>query len=642
MSETSHVDAWSAVYRYRPFVVLMAAVLIVVLLPSSRTGRSRDASRVAAAGETSNPAGGGPGEAATTGGEVGGAAATATGPAGPGNGSSAVRRAGTSGSTATGTATSGASAGWPGIGTPEALAGPFCDRATGRLKFGEGSFPYMPPCARPWPKGTVNGGATAPQGVTADAITLSVVSGGSSTDTSTNRGNVEQGTKDIVAMWARTYETYGRQIKVANNDFGASGGIPDDTQQRAMAVQVAGQHPFAALVFGSEYGAMGTLVRELARRGIVTIAYAAWRDYEAFPGYIWEPKLDPNSEVQYCLSADYIKKKLIGKPARWAGEADFKVSTRKFGLVYDQAIDGKQIDKCFANTGVKPDSVVTYTADPSVFAQQAPTIISKLKAAGITTIIGGTDFINQASFTRQATNQQYFPEWLDIGVGGLDLDLLVRLEDTQQTDHYFGFGGLPADAPGYNWRGTPLLDWYFGANSPAWRQQGGSGPNTVIVLDYVQVFMSGIHMAGPNLNPASFRAGMFATPQYGGMACNCVTTWRNAWGPGLLPPDLGANNYVGPSDITEFWWDNKAVGPDYFGLGTAPGLFRYMYKGQRKGWVNSFTPGEPPAFDSANTITNNDVQKQPARDRTPSYPCRTRNPTYSTADAWGPCPSGGG
>jgi hypothetical protein len=461
-------------------------------------------------------------------------------------------------------------------------------------------------------------------------------------DNNQDRGQVAQSKKDMMAVWAQTYETYGRQVKVVVDDFGGS--APDDTQQRAMAVQVAGRHPFAALVLHSEYGAMATLVRELARRGIVTIAYAAWRDYENFPGYIWEPKTDSNSEVQYCLSAEYIERKLIGKPARWAGQPDFRVSTRKFGLVYDKAIDGKQIDKCFASVGLKPDLEITYTQDPSVFSQESPTIVSKLKAAGITTIIGGTDFLNQTSFTRQATSQQYFPEWLDIGVGGLDVDVLIRLQDTQQTDHYFGFGGLPPGAPSYNWRTGPVMDWYYGKNSPSWRSGGtaASGPETIFSMDYDQVFMSGIHMAGPNLNAASFRAGMLATPQYGGVACRCLTTWRNAWGPGILPPVLGQVNYVGPSDISEFWWDNKAVGPDFLGLATAPGLFRYIYKGQRKGLVNAFTPGEPPAFDTANTITNNDVQQQPAQDRTPTYPCRTRNPTYSTADAWGPCPSGGG
>jgi hypothetical protein len=399
------------------------------------------------------------------------------------------------------------------------------------------------------------------------------------------------------------------------------------------------------LIFGSEYGALGTLVRELARRGIITIAYAAWRDYEAFPGYVWEPKMSPNSEVGYCLGAQYVKKRLMGKPARWAGQPDFQVTTRKFGLVYDQAIDGKVIDKCFANAGVKPDVVVTYNQDPSVFAQQASTITSKLKAAGVTTIIGGTDFINQASFTRQATSQQYFPEWLNLGVGGLDVDFLVRLDDTQQTDHTFGFGTVPMSGTSYNWHAAgTILNWYYGKDSPAWRQQGAGGPNALIVQDYVEVFLSGVHMAGPNLNVSSFRAGMFATPGYGGVACHCLTGSRQAWGAGLLPsPELGQTNYVGPSDFTEYWWDNKLIGPDYVGIATAPGLWRYMYKAQRKGWEAGFAAGEPPAFDTANTMNNNDVQQEPAQDRTPTYPCRTRGANnYSTPEAWGPCPSGGG
>src|SRR5207244_6939159 len=138
---------------------------------------------------------------------------------------------------------------------------------------------------------------------------------------------MKQAWRDLFAIWTGTHETYGREIKLVFNDFGGSGAQPDETQQRAMAVQVAAQKPFIALVMSA--GAV--LPRELARRGIITIGASAWRDYQAFAGYLWG--VGASIELSECNTAPYVKK-IAGKPAKWAGSPDLQIKTREFALMY--------------------------------------------------------------------------------------------------------------------------------------------------------------------------------------------------------------------------------------------------------------------------------------------------------------------
>lgn len=639
-------DIWRFVYRYRPYAILLAAVLAVVVVPSrtirtaASSGAGTSASQAVDAG--AGRSAGAPG--ATAGGSgvpdgVGAPGSLASGGAGP--------NAGTSGSTS-GQQTGGGSGGSAGpgggvgptdagIGTAAALHGPMCDPVSGRIKF---PVYFREPCVRPWPKGTPNGGATAP-GVSADTITVAIVAGGTSIDTDSNRAEVQRAWRDLFAVWAGTHESYGRAYNLVFNDFGGSGQAPDEAQQRAMAIQVASEKPFAALVMSVG----NVLPQELARRGILTVVSTAvgnWRDYNAFPGLLWGAQ--GATEVSECLTAQYAKK-LVGKPARWAGEADFQVKTRKFALMYPNTGDSSIISACLTQAGYRPDLTITYDADPTTFQQEAPTFISKLKADGITTILGGAgEFFNLAVLTKQATSQRYFPEWVINGQASDDLDFIVRgFADQIQARHFFGFGFIPPGTTSTNEWFTHVLDWYYGANKPSWRGDAiGTGPNSLVMMNLLRTVVTGVHMAGPNLTVKTFQAGRFAVPGYGGLACSCLTTEQEQYGPGILPSVLGGDSYVPTSDMTEFWWDGSSVGPDGVGVTNGPGMWRYEYGGRREK-IGAFPPGEPPAFSTANTITNNDTQSLPGPDRAaagPAYRCQTHDPHYSTTDAYKACPSG--
>lgn len=585
-------------YRYRPYVILAVAVLAVLVVPV----RDR-ATNLSASGDHSSTLsnrGAGANDPSVT---------FAEGAAVDANGNVVSGSSGSSGTGGIGLGTSGGGGAAPtdaGVGTPEALKATNCDPTTGRIKFP--AF-FREPCVRPWAKGANNGGATAP-GVTADTITVSLIMGGTTIDADNNREEVKQSWKDIFALWAYTHESYGRDYKLIFNDLGA-GTSPDETQLRAMAVTVAAQKPFAALVLSSN----PVLSTELARRGIVTVGSGKWTDYKAFSPYLWGTGV--STELAVCRTAPYMKR-LIGKPARWSGNAELKVQTRKMALMYPDTADVGTINKCWAEYGAKADLTITYSPDATTFQNQVPTLITKLKENNITTLLGGAgEFFNMKVMGAQMTSQNYFPEWVINGQANDDLDFIIRLfADPGQRRQYFGFGSVPPGSdPSEQWF-TKDIDWYYGVNKKSWDGKGTSGPNTLTEEAQAAILIGGIHMAGPRLTAKSFEAGRFALPGFGGTNCKCITTSSMRSGPGILPASMGLS-WMQQSDGNEFWWDDTAVGPDTTGLTNTNGMWRYMYNGQRSG-LFEFRSSEPPAFDKTNTITNNDTQAPPPKTSPPT------------------------
>jgi hypothetical protein len=130
------------------------------------------------------------------------------------------------------------------------------------------------------------------------------------------------------------------------------------------------------------------------------------------------------------------------------------------------------------------------------------------------------------------------------------------------------------------------------------------------IFDFGRLF-AGIHLAGPDLTPETYRDGMFSYKPIGGYR----TVFGASYGNHRWPwPD-----YAGSDDVTLIWWDADATGQDETGA-EGTGMYRYMNNGER------FLPGEvadaPSApFDEADTVTVMD--EIPADDLPPDYERRT-------------------
>ena len=61
-----------------------------------------------------------------------------------------------------------------------------------------------------------------------------------------------------------------------------------------------------------------------------------------------------------------------------------------------------------------------------------------MKAAGVTTIVFSGDPVAPRDFTKEATAQEYFPEWFISASGLVDTNAFARTYDQQQWAHAFG------------------------------------------------------------------------------------------------------------------------------------------------------------------------------------------------------------
>ncbi len=510
-----------------------------------------------------------------------------------------------------------------GVGTKAALAGPNCDATTGTVKFDRGT---SLPCVVPFKAGSDNGGATA-VGVTKDSIKVVVY--GKSVDQQTasdlafkpnnlatgGTGTIPDMYKDMAAVYEHAYELYGRKVEF---EFVYQTGT-DEAAQRADAVAVAAKKPFAVLGGGPVFA------RALAAKKIVVITGGTNQEMEAQQPYRESAATDVN--VPMVGLSELIAKSLKGRPAKWASDSDFQNKPRVFGIVYSTSAAGWSADidlfkRLLTKAGVKPASEQEFSipTDPTqVSAQaqeQAPTTITKLRDAGVTSVILlNTDYNVDVALTKAATQQDYGPEWLVAGVGYEDVDLVGRFMDQDQWAHAFGIAAnTPSSAKATtNADGTPvdstssLMTWYYGPNQ---------GTYNIGPLGQLAALYRGIHMAGPELTAANLRQGTFAVPASGGALDGQVLVQVTAFGRQLKLP---FPQYATGGDVTLIYWDKDVSGTSNVVASEGQGMWRRL-DGAKRYLPGGLPSTVPKFFDPANTVTEfttipaSDQQKDP-------YPC---------------------
>src|SRR5690606_35112467 len=107
-----------------------------------------------------------------------------------------------------------------------------------------------------------------------------------------------------------------------------------------------------------------------------------------------------------------------------------------------------------------------------------------------------------------ATDQGYFPEWVITGTVLTDTTTFGRQYDQRQWAHAFGVSPLALRQAPEDGEARRLHRWYYGEEPPSIR-------NAAVIFEPIRVLMMGLHMAGPNLTPETFRAGLFAYPPSG-------------------------------------------------------------------------------------------------------------------------------
>jgi lysozyme family protein len=481
----------------------------------------------------------------------------------------------------------GASPPGSGLGTKAALDNPKCsaDSVTGW-----GTFPFVtttfgPFCVVPAPKN--NGGATA-TGVTATTIKVVVavpndaqLATASSKPKNNATGAVSTFQNAFLDEWApykKFYESWGRNVEEV---FITSSG-DDEAAQRADAVKVKAEKPFA-FIDGTP-GGLPVLQTVVAADKIVTYGNSgvSYKDTIDQAPYRWGTT---DSQAGAVMAAEWAGKQLVKGKAQWAGDTAMQTKPRTFGAVYNAATDINQFTSTFKKYGGKlatPALLYTtaggFLGDATTAQQQAPTVVAKLKDAGITSVFLLTDSAMNKAMMAAAATQQYSPEWLTTAYNYADLLQLARGYDQTEWSHAFGLSGL---AP-YATSGTitPVSPWYWGTNL---------GTTTNFAVEPTAWLASGIQYAGPKLTAKTFQQGQFATPSRSGIAYGKTAG---------LPYD---EYFRRGTTAGVFWYDAKTTGPAQVGGTIGQGVSWYVNNAKQY-TAGSFPKETFKLFDQASSV----------------------------------------
>jgi hypothetical protein len=491
--------------------------------------------------------------------------------------------------------------------------GPNCNTDLGTVKIPSA---YAPSCVEPYDAEKGNGGATSP-GVTADTINLvyyiadpkldpllaSQVSGAGVDISPDATFRTAQG---FAGIYEKYFELWGRKVNLIK--FVGSGASTDATAAKADAVQIASDYePFAVL---GAPGQTSAFRDELASRDIMCLGDCAGavpqaQSDEIGKGLLFWPWA-PSPEQAAMQTAAMICSQFKGGNAEYGGD-DVKGKKRVYGIAHYDTPTGDQtntyevlrdsLEDC--DISIKTD--VSFFLDPAKSQETARTTISKLKGAGVTSIIFLGDPLNPIYMTQEATAQEYFPEWIIGPTVYVDTAVFGRRYDQEQWKHAFGIS-LPATrADQESQESFAFYQWGYAEDPP-------SNLYTIINADVGTAYRA-FQLAGPNLTAETVRGGLYQEPIRGGGP----TTPRISRGEHGLWPFI--DNY-GSDDATMIWWNPDAEGTDDIG-NDGKGLYEYVDDGKRytlKGW-----PSEPvKLFDESNSITIFDTL--PPSDQPPDYP----------------------
>ena len=470
-----------------------------------------------------------------------------------------------------------------------------CDMETGRL-----AIPLSPPpdCFAVF-KGD-NGGATS-TGVTAD--TIKIVQYVSNPDDpvlafiygqiglQAKPGDLEKTIAGLNELYSEYFETYGRKVEIV--PYQATGGISDAIAGAADAETIARDiKPFAVFGGPALTNAFGDT---LAANKVLCIDCAAnntndW--YEERRPYVWgiQKSLDQN----FQMVAEYAIKRLGGRNAEFAGDPKMHDKKRVFAFIHAVTAEGSGNANETFKDGLRAGGVdiveeLTYL-NPLTLNVDGRDMITKLKEAGVTTVLLATDPIAPQALTRVATDQEYFPEWIMTGQTLVETTVFSRTYDQKQWAHAFGPSNRFPYVKGGIGSPVYLYKWYFGEEPPA-------GASTLLSAPNLQVLYSALQGMGPTVTPEMFEQVLFRAPIIPGSSIAPQISFGNR---GFFPdPD-----YMIIDDQAEMWWDSESVGLSE-GNVAAKGVWQYSDGGKRY-LPGKWPEGEPLVGDVESSISSPD------------------------------------
>ncbi len=238
---------------------------------------------------------------------------------------------------------------------------------------------------------------------------------------------------DVEANVGRGKGLWGRTLK---HKFYDDGGFRCPERARAVATKLATQDKVFAMIKVGTAGVERIEATEFARYKLpfVGIYGASPPIYDELAPYTYNGHHVADWEQAVALGSlacrDYAGKKAVD-----TGDAEVAGQPRKFGVIHTDLQEVNLVKDILlaevAKCGIKPE-VAAYPLDASqVSAVSGPTM-ARFRSAGVTTILNLIDFFFITVWTTAATDQGYFPEWLNSGYLLQDWAIFVQSWDKQQ------------------------------------------------------------------------------------------------------------------------------------------------------------------------------------------------------------------
>ena len=371
-----------------------------------------------------------------------------------------------------------------------------------------------PPCIAYW-QGD-NGGATS-RGVTGNEIKVALLSNGGDT----------RAIQDLETFFNRTFEFYGRHLKLDNQGQGPKSSYSGDSciYQRTVADEMGAAGYFATT--DPNTSADACFLDEAAADKMITVSGTEWFTSATLASrapYLWQYEMGYDQEMAILGRA--MCANLVGKNADFTHDPVLRGRPRKFGMIMDYyggevvPSDGPlraQLAGCgsglAASTAVQFNentNGATLAADYSQVAAQNKQATIQMQGAGVTTVVCLCLVFMEDSLGPAADLQQYKPEWIIFGAGQ-DLDAVNKVfwADPSQQASLMGMAFDPRQVP----YAETTLNQAIAAVDPGY----GINSNEATFYHNEDVYWmllllaSGIQMAGPHLTPQTFAHALQTT-----------------------------------------------------------------------------------------------------------------------------------
>lgn len=405
----------------------------------------------------------------------------------------------------------------------------------------------------------------------------------------------------------RHFQTYKRRVHFFVDNYGDTASEaqipphPDNSDVQAEAAQAYDQvHPFAvwdALDFFSDTYTEYMAQHRASNFGLLQQSLAA-----KYPGQYWS-YLPPIQESARRY-ADWVCTRVY-KPGKvtFSGNGDLGTA-RKYGVLETDdpsAVQARDIAKAAVQymhdiCGLTPADTATfhYCCNFNSTGPQSGTWgvsnMSTFKRENITTILwpGGNEDEDMAA----ADKLKYYPEWILLGDGGLDGNLMSGHASTEMSHAWVNSPVPRLSASGGQPVEQACLDALLEVN-PQISRSGADiifacgGPYSYTLYDDIRQIFTGIQLAGPHLTPASMNQGFHAIPS------------KRSTGPSQPSCYYNPGDYTCIKDTVAEWFDTTTPDPS----SDSSGCWR-MWRGGLRFLLGQWPVGDINEHTSADVCNN--------------------------------------